>query len=168
MKHIVRLVVAALFLVSLPAYSQLPPPMHWNMVGSTTTLDETSAPHAYTDMSLHFGGAALGSIVARYPVTNVFGSGITTVPPWSILEVAHTDNGPNAFVSATLFEVNRCTRVRVPLCTINSLDGPAGTVCQRCTWATPTDFGQNIYYVEVRLSRNNVAGIPSVESLSIY
>jgi hypothetical protein len=169
MKLIVRLSLLSLLLVALPAAAQ--PLMDWNMVGSAGSVDEAAAAgfiYAYTNMTAHFAGGNLGTIVLRYPVTNTWGTAFGgTVPPWNTMEVAHVDNGAAASVVARLFQVNRCTNVQAQIAIMNSLDGPAGPVCGVVP-VPPLNFGTNIYYIEVTLTRTAVAGTPSVQYVALY
>ncbi len=146
MKLMIRLAFLSLLLAALPVLAQ---PMHWNMAGSSGVVDEANAVaanYAFTGLNVHHAGPNLGNIVLRYPVTNVFGSGLATAPPWATLEIAHTDNGGGAggFVQVRLMQINRCSNVEAPLFTWTSIDGPPNTVC--AIVPTPAlNFGTNIY-----------------------
>jgi len=163
MRTATRFMILAVLLTALPAAAQ----MHWNQVGSTGILDETSVPHQFTQMTLEHAATATGTIVARYPVTNVWGSSNSFMPPWSTLEMAHIDNSPSAVVSARLVEVDRCTNIETTVCSVSSVDGPTATTCRRCSWVPPLDFGNNVYYVEVRVSRSVTNVTASLQHLNI-
>lgn len=165
MKTILRFALLSLALVTLPASAQ----MDWNMVGSAGTLDPATAPGAvqYVNMTAQHAAGALGQIILRYPVTNTGLSG-TTLPGWAFMEVGHVDNGPNGFVTARLFEVDRCTNVQRQIAFLNSLDGPAGPVCPAAPITVAIDFSRHIYYVEVTLNRTVVAATPSLQYVALY
>ncbi len=166
MKTIIRLIAVATFAMALPAAAQ----MDWNMAGSTGNVDEAAAAagiYAFTGTNAHHAPGMAGTIVLRYPVTNTYGSSVATAVPWAFLEMAATDNGANGFVEARLIQVNRCSNVEAVIALVTSADGPAVPACFVVN-VPAMDFGLNIYYIEVRVARNNVAAIASLHSLTLY
>lgn len=171
MKIIVRFALLSLFLVSLSAAAQ---PMDWNMVGSAGSIDPATTALGnlqFVNMTAQHAGGALGQITLRYPVTNTFGSssGVFTVP-WTRMEVGHIDNGAGGFVTARLWQVNRCTNAQVMIAIMNSIDGGGVTVCPIvpiAMGALPLNFAANIYYIEVTIGRNNVGFNPSLQYVAL-
>jgi hypothetical protein len=171
MKILIRFALLSLLLLTLSAAAQ---PMDWNMVGSAGSIDPATTALGnlgFTNMTAHHAAGAFGQITLRYPVTNTFGSSSGTfLVPWNQMEVGHIDNGPNGFVVARLFQVNRCTNVQVQIAVMNSLDGPAGPVCPIvpiAAGALPLNFAMNIYYIEVTIWRNNLAATPSLQYVAL-
>ena len=164
MKNLMRFALLSLVLVTLPAAAQ----MEWNIAGSTGIIDPATAPGSvqFVNMTAQHAAGAVGQIILRYPVTNTSLAG-GTVPGWTAMEVAHVDNGPNAFVTVRLIEVDRCTNVQRQIAILNSLDGPAGPVCP-VVGVPPMDFGQKVYYVEVTLNRTAVAAIASLQYVALF
>lgn len=164
MKTLVSFSALALVLVLAPtALAQA----DWTAVASTGVIQPGSAPHAWAGPSLTFAGANLGQVVARYNVTNTYGSSFGgPIPPWTTLRASINDNSINASVRVRLVEVKHCQNQEVTLCVIGSSDVP-GTQCPSCTFATPLDFSNYQYYVEVLEFRN--ANVPvSVTGLEIF
>jgi hypothetical protein len=165
-RTIVRLTVLALFLITVPVAAQSGA---WSAVGSTGSIDEANLGiYAVNGPALMHLGGALGTIQARYNVTNTFGGGLTDTPPWTTLELTYFDNSPSSAIGAVLWQVNACTGATTPLCTVGSADAPVNS-CKTCNFpAGSINFGTSLYFVEVRLSRN-VAGVtPQVIGLRIF
>ena len=163
---IVRFAVLALLLAVVPVTAQQ---QAWTAVGSTGAVDEASLGLYATNIaSLGFQPNPVGSVVARYNVTNAFGGGLTDTPPWNLLEMTYFDNSPSSVVSAALFEVDRCTGAVTVLCSMNSFDA-AGNTCNRCTFAAGTiNFATSNYFVEVRVSRSVNTVNPQLIALRIF
>lgn len=164
-RAIVRFAVLALFLAVAPVTAQ----QGWTAVGSTGALDEASLGlYATNGPLLGFLPTPVGTVVARYNVTNAFGGGFTDTPPWNILEMTYFDNSPSSVVSATLFQVNRCTGAVTVLCSMNSVDN-AGNTCQSCGFAAGSiNFGASNYFVEVKVNRTVAAVNPQLIALRIF
>jgi hypothetical protein len=164
-KAIVRFAVLALFLVAVPVTAQ----QGWTSTGSTGTVDETSLGIYATNLaSIGFTAGPTGSIQARYNVTNAFGGGFTDTPPWNTLEMTYFDSSPSSGLSATLFQVNRCTGAVTSLCTVSSVDATTNT-CRACTFpAGAINFAGNIYWVELRMSRSVNTVNPQLIALRIF
>ncbi len=148
--------VAFLFLAALPLTAQTGT---WTAVGSTGVIDEASAGiYQFGTTNLTYNGAgSLSSIVARYNVTNTWGASDT--PPWAFLEMGYLDTNPQVSVQATLFQVNPCTGAQTALCTVTSSDA-GSAVCKRCQFTAGINFGTNLYYVQVTLSRTSATITP--------
>jgi hypothetical protein len=157
--------VLALFLTALPLAAQSGA---WTAVGSTGSIDEASLGiYAVNTNNLTFLGAATGTVVARYNVTNTFGGGITDTPPWTTLEMTYFDIAAASSVSATLFQLNRCSNPISVVCGVVSVDSTSPT-CVSCTFPAGTiNFGTGSYIVEVRLTRTSTA-LPQLFSLRIF
>ncbi|HEX7176849.1 MAG TPA: hypothetical protein VF240_16425 [Pyrinomonadaceae bacterium] len=137
-----------------PAFQVLPKP--WTAVGSTGVIDEDSLnffAFSNTDLGFRAGANAL-KIVARYNVTNTFDNNANpNRPGWTRLEMGSTT--PNStIIEASLFQIRSCDQQQVLICTARNRSGD--TPCARCTFAnSAVDFTNNLYYVEVTLSRGS-------------
>jgi hypothetical protein len=163
---LVSLAVAVAVFAGLPLMAQTGT---WTAVASTGVVDESATGiYAFGTTNLGYNGAgSLATIVARYNVTNTFGGGASDSPGWTILELGYFDNSPNSAVTATLFRVNPCTGAQVAVCAVTSFDNPAAT-CNSCQFGPATfNFATNLYYVEVKISRNAVAVSPQALTLRI-
>lgn len=164
-KTFVTLAVAAVLLTALPLAAQTGT---WTAVGSTGVIDEAStAAYAFGTTNLTYNGAgSLTSIVARYNVTNTWGASDT--PPWGRLEMGYFDNNPQVSLRADLFQVNPCTGAQVLICSVPSSDAAAST-CKVCGFTAPVNFGTNLYYVQVTLTRQTVGvAAPQLFTLRIF
>ncbi|HEX3131676.1 MAG TPA: hypothetical protein VH394_30345 [Thermoanaerobaculia bacterium] len=162
---VVRCAAVALLLTALPLAAQTGV---WTAVGSTGAIDEASLPiYAFNTNNLTFLGAATGTVVARYNVTNTLGGGFTDVPPWTTLEMTYFDIAASSSVSATLYQVNRCTNTFTVICGVASVDATSPT-CVACTFpAGSINFANSAYVVEVRLTRT-ANPLPQLFSLRIF
>ncbi|HEX7185815.1 MAG TPA: hypothetical protein VF756_28580 [Thermoanaerobaculia bacterium] len=163
---IVRLAVLALFLAALPMAAQSGA---WTAVGSSGDIDEASLGlFAVNGPALQHAGAATGTIVARYNVTNTFGGGFTDAPPWTVLEMTYFDNSVQSNIGAVLLQVDRCTGAVTPLCSLGSFDAAANT-CTFCGFpAGSINFATSMYFVEIRLFRSVAAVTPQVIGFRIF
>lgn len=178
MRSVFRLLATACLLaLPLPLLAQVAPNPVWTAVASTGTVDEAN----YTPVNFAFGGGPPGlpslgflggavqpPVVARYNVTNLAGFGN---PPWTTLELGAIDTSPAAGnnVTARLIQVKPCSGLQVVLCTVVSLDNPAGNgVCKTCNFTASIDFTQFLYYVEVTVSRTSNANNEQALTLRIF
>ena len=96
------------------------------------TIDETSVGlYQVNAASLLFRAGRIGTVTARYDVTN---TAVPSVPvtPWTTLELGYFDPaGGN--ITATLFQVEPCTGRVTTICTVTSLPATAPT-CVKCTF----------------------------------
>ena len=163
MKITTRLLALALFVTALPALAQT---HDWTSIGGTGRLAPASAfKMLYTGPTLKFNSISTGDIVARYAVTNTYGSGTSKTPPWTTLWASYTDNSSSGSVVAKLYEVEKCTGVETLICTITSTNN--GT-CNSCTFSSSTfDFGNNSYWVEVTLNRSVTSAAEEIHSLAV-
>jgi hypothetical protein len=132
-------------------------------------MDESAVGiFAFGSTNLGYGPAgSLNPIVARYNVTNTLGGGVSDVMPWTTLELGYFDNSVNSAVRADFFRVDRCTGAQQLICTVTSADA-ATSQCVRCTFPAGTvNFGPNLYYVQVTLSRNTAAVSPQALTLRL-
>lgn len=165
-RAIARCAVLAFFLAALPMAAQTGA---WSEVGSTGSIDETALGiYAVNGAVLQHRAGSTGTVFARYNVTNTFGGGLTDAPPWNTLELSYFDNSVSGTMAAVLLQVNRCTGAQTVLCNVSSVDAAAPT-CRTCNFpAGSINFGTNLYYVEVRLSRSSTAVTPQVIGLRIF
>jgi hypothetical protein len=162
-RTIVRCAILALFL-ALPMAAQSGV---WTAVGSTGSIDEASLGiYAVNTTNLFHQAGALGTVVSRFNVTNTFGGGLTDTPPWNTLELTYFDIAAAGSVSATLFQVARCSNVATVVCGVTSVDATAPT-CVSCTFAG-LNFAANNYVVEVRVNRTAANVVPQLFGLRIF
>jgi hypothetical protein len=163
----ISLAVAAVVLAGLPLAAQSGT---WTAVASTGTIDESALgifAFGSTNLGYLGGSAAVTPIVARYNVTNTLGGGVSDIMPWTTLELGYFDNSVNSAVRADFFRVDRCTGAQQLICTAGSVDA-AASQCVRCTFPAGTvNFANNLYYVQVTLSRNAAAVSPQALTLRL-
>src|SRR5258706_3123865 len=131
MKLMARLssLALAVFLSALPAAAQS---YDWSNTGSTGNFLEGSFFRATsTGPTLKFRSTSTGTIVKRYLVTNTFGSAINSIPGWTNLRAAFTDDSANGSVTVKLFKVDNCSDAETLLCEIDSANG-SGVQCGNC------------------------------------
>jgi hypothetical protein len=165
-RKLIHFALAALLLAcALPAAAAMGT---WTAVASTGVVDE-SATGIYsfgsTNLTYLGGSASVAPIVARYNVTKTWSSSDT--PPWTTLELGYFDSSPLSTVRADLFQVDRCTGKQTLLCTFTSVDFTAST-CGSCTFAPTVNFANNLYYVQVTLSRTSATVVPQALTLRIF
>jgi hypothetical protein len=145
-------------------------PKHpWTAVASTGVIDEASIKfYGCSGASLGFKNQMGGLVTARYNVTNTFDNNEDpNKPGWDTLELGAQVPGGGR-VSATLWQVDPCTGQQVQLCEAeNHGEGPQPD-CVECNFANSIDFGLFLYYVEVKVERNNQALQPLAHTLRIY
>lgn len=126
----------------------------WTAVGSTAVMDETSlGSFAFTGSFLTFlAGSPASTIRGRFNVTNTYDNNANpNVPGWTTLELGSFAPATTV-VTAKLVQVDNCTGVIVTLC--QTSNQALGNVCTTCSFApTPVDFTNNLYYVEVDVTR---------------
>ena len=119
--------------------------------------------YSVVDNYLTLAAGMTGDVVARYNVINT-----TTVrrPAWSMLELGYLDNNVGSAVTATLFQFDPCENVLTTICSVTSVDG---LTCQNCALpANSFDFGADVYFVEVTVSRSAATQDVRAESLRIF
>lgn len=165
MKTIARLLALTLFVVALPALAQT---HDWTSIGGTGRVAPAGAfKISYSGPTLRFLSISTGDIVARYPVTNTYGSGTSKTPPWTTLWATYKDNSASGSVTTRLYEVEKCTGLETLICTINSSDS-ASNQCSSCSFSSSTfDFANNTYWVEVTLSRSATSAAEEIHSLAV-
>ena len=156
--------ILVLFL-ALPALGQT---YDWSAVGTSGQLDQGNIFNAgMTGPTLKFRSTATGTLVARYNVTNTFGSATSKVPGWTTLYAAYTDDSANGSVTVKLFKVEDCTDTETLLCTISSSNG-ANPQCDTCALnSTDVDFSGFSYWVEVTLSRSATSANEQIHSVAL-
>lgn len=150
----------------------------WTAVASTGTVDESSMPHVEFGLPPVGGSAAgykIGSlefitpIVLRYNVTNTFDNNPANpnIPNWSTLQLG-SFAPPTSDVRATLYRVRICNGFQEEICTaINQGEGFGCDTCKADALG-PIDFGNYLYYVEVKLSRATYLPHPRAHTLRLY
>lgn len=165
MRTTTRLLALALFMTALPALAQT---HDWTSVGVTGRIAPAGAfKMLYSGPTLKFSSISTGDIVARYPVTNTYGSGTSKTPPWTTLWASYKDNSASGSVVARLYELEKCTGVETLICTITSSDSSSNQ-CSSCSFSSSTfDFGNNTYWVEVTLNRTVTSAAEEIHSLAV-
>ena len=165
MKTIARLLSLALFVTALPALAQT---HDWTSIGGTGRVAPAGAfKITYSGPTLKFNSISTGDIVARYPVTNTYGSGTSKTPPWTTLWASYKDNSASGSVTTRLYEVEKCTGVETLICTITSSNS-ASNQCSSCSFSSTTfDFANNTYWVEVTLNRTATSAAEEIHSLAV-
>jgi len=156
----------ALFMGSVPAFAQT---HDWTSVGNNGRVSPASAfKITWIGPTLRFLSTQTGTIVARYPVTNTYGSGTSKTPPWTTFWATYKDNSASGSVVAKLIEVDKCSGTETQICSITSADSSANAQCSSCTFSSSTfDFANNTYYVEVTLSRTATSANEEIHSLAV-
>jgi hypothetical protein len=164
MRYLARLAAVALFLTALPLAAQTGT---WTAVASAGAVDDSSLS-AYATSSVEFQHkpGAVGTIFARYSVTNTFGGGMTDTPPWNTLDLGYYDNSSQGYVTALLFQVDPCTGIATLLCGKTSAD--TGPGCVSCSFTQQIDFSRYNYVVEVQVSRSSVNANPAARTLRLH
>lgn len=168
MKNIVRFVLV-LSLWALPAAAQNN--WDWSMPGSAGTVgDGTASLGIYQFVGAVFQVATsnVGTVDARYPVTNTVGSATDISPAWTTLQMAVHDQYLNGSVTATLYEVDACSSTETQLCTVTSTDSDQDVLCETCPFTGPLDFANNAYYVHVSIVKSALDAAPQLYELAIY
>lgn len=165
MKNISVLSVV-LCLLALPAAAQ----WDWSSPGSAAIVD----PNAITVWDLtgttfRIRTDSVGTVEARFPVTNTYGSSFDISPAWTTLAITASDNSSTAgSVTATLYEVPKCSDQQTAICTVTSSDGDGTPACDVCTFNNGLDFANNAYYVLVTAAKTDTPAVAALHSLAIY
>jgi hypothetical protein len=166
-RTLVTLAVAALFLAALPLAAQTGT---WTAVGSTGVIDESSTgAYAFGTTNLTYNGSTLLTpIIARYNVTNTFGGGFSDTPGWQNFEMGYFDASALVSLRAELYQVDPCNGKQTLLCTVGSVDATVST-CGICQFHPVINFGTNLYYVQVTLTRQSLSvPAPQLFTLRLY
>jgi hypothetical protein len=165
MKNTTRLLALALFLAALPALAQT---HDWTSVGVGGRVDKNSLfKVTFTGPTLRFNSISTGDLIARYPVTNTFGSGTSKTPAWTTLWSTYKDNSASGSVTTKLYGVEECSGTETLICTITSSDSSSNQ-CSSCTFSSSTfDFANNTYWVEVTLNRSATSAAEEIHSVAV-
>jgi hypothetical protein len=166
MKTLTRLItVAALALSALSAAAQN---YDWSQVGSYGNFQSGSFFSALSvGPTVKFNSFSTGTIVKRYLVTNTYGSAVNSIPGWTNLRAAFTDDSANGSVTIKLFKIDNCSDAETLLCTINSSDS-ASLQCESCQLnSTDVDFANYTYWVEVTLARSATSAHEEIHSVAL-
>ena len=150
-----------------------PPPVPWTAVASTGAADESAfGIFAFSGPSVGYGAVATSTapIEFRYNVTNT-GDTASSTPGWKTLEVGMFAPATSV-VSASLYQVERCTGKQTLLCSVRGTNftGTTGQ-CRTCTLQTtanPIDFARYLYYVDLFLDRNTPGEKPLAHTLRLF
>jgi hypothetical protein len=166
MKIITRLFALALFAAAMPALAQT---HDWTSVGNGGRVAPGGAfKLTWTGPTLKFNTFSTGDIVARYPVTNTYGSGTSKTPAWTTLWATYRDNSALGSVTVRLYEADKCTAALTLICTITSSDSSSTAQCNSCTFSSSTfDFANNTYFVEVTLNRTATSAAEEIHSVAV-
>ena len=167
MKKLHLLALTVIALVAAPVASFAAPT--WTSVASAgATIDEASISKYMVDGGdLFFNPAKGGELDARYNVVNTSNLNQQT-PPWTTLEIGYTDASPFGIITAILYEVDPCTGDKVSLCAVTSIDNAFAT-CETCTFPNNSfDFTNNLYFVDVQMTRSNQGANPILHTLRIH
>jgi hypothetical protein len=168
--RVLALVVVALFLAAFAASAQTGT---WTAVGSTGTVDpqQVALFGVIGGTRLGFnpaGGSSSAILTARFNVTNTYGGAVNDATPWTTLELGAVNATGIDPVAATLYRVNSCTGARTAICTATNTTGSSSGACVTCTFAAgAVNFGANLYYVEVTITRGSGTGNPQLSTLRI-
>ena len=166
MKAIAKFFALALLLAALPAAAQT---YDWSAVGSVGGIDTASNffKAGVVGGTLQFASTQTVSFIARYPVTNTYGTSIGSIPGWTTLRAAYTDNSSLGSVTVTLFKLEKCSGTTTQLCSISSSDDPA-LQCTSCSFSSgDVDFANNIYWIEVTLARSSTAATEQIHNIAL-
>ncbi len=162
MRAFCSLTILAL-LLALPAAAQS---YDWSNVGSVGII-QAGIGHDFTGPTFSHSAFRTGTLTARYPVTNTYGSGTSKTPPWTTLTASYTDNSNLGSVTTRLVEVDKCSNTETTICTITSSDG-ADPHCSTCSFSSSTfDFANNTYYVEVKIARTSTSATEALHSVGV-
>jgi hypothetical protein len=141
----------------------------WTAIASTGAIDPSSlSSYDFAGYNLLHKYLAVDDVIAHYNVTNTFGGGLTDRPAWTTLELTSWDNSPTSFVMATLFRIRACTGTVERICDVTGFDGLENS-CNTCKFPGDTfDFGNSLYYVEIRIHRDKPNIGPMAIGLRIY
>jgi len=169
MKNIVRLVLVLAF-CALPAAAQNN--WDWSAAGSTGVVGDGTASlglYDFTGASFGVASTSIATVDARYPVTNTMGSATDISPAFTTLQMAVTDQwSSGASVTATLYQVDKCTGNETQLCSVTSSESDQDVHCDVCTFSGGLDFANNAYYVYASVSKTTTGVDPRLWELAIY
>jgi hypothetical protein len=169
MKNIIRMALVLTF-CALPVAAQNN--WDWSAAGSTGVVDHgTASLGLYTFAESYFSVRpdSVATVEARYPVTNTVGSATDISPAWNTLQIAVTDQwAVGSSVTATLYEVDKCTGTQTQLCSVTSTDTDQDVHCNSCTFVGGLDFANNAYYIHATVTKTTTGVDPRLWELAIY
>ena len=164
MKTMLRVSFLSLLFVALPLAAQT---YDWSMVGSCGTVHNPAAGYLFTGPTFSFSGTYRSNLIARYRVTNTYGSAVSKTPGWTTLYASVTDDSSSGSVTTKLIRVDKCNNTETTLCTITSTDS-SDPHCDTCTFnSTDVDFANYEYYVQVTLARSTTTANEAVHTVAI-
>lgn len=160
MKTLLRITFTILMFAALPLFA-----IDWGASGSTGVLDPASIALATTSGPvLQFAAGQTGTITARYPVVNTYGSASSKAPAWAVLGAGYNAGGGS--VTVRLVRHSECSTSTLELCSISSTSGTSNQ-CRTCLFSDGIDFNIYLYYVEVTLTRTSTAQDPKLYNVSL-
>ena len=158
-KSLLRVFVLALFTATVPLAAQT---TTWTAIASTGAVDEASlGSYAVTGATLSHNAASLTDVVARYNITDVSG---TEQPGWTTFEMS-ASNATGGMVRADLYQMDPCGGDPILLCIVFA----QGDSCRTCTFSSGTfDFANNLYFVEVKITRGATNQTPLATAFRLY
>ena len=167
MKTMMRISLLGLLLFALPLTASAQTTFDWSAVGSTGTVHNPAAGYLFTGPTFSFSGTYRSNIIARYRVTNTYGSAYSKTPSWTTLSATVTDDSSSGSVTTKLIRVDKCNNTETTLCTITSSDS-ASIHCDSCTFnSSDIDFANYEYYVQVTLARSTSTANEAVHIVAI-
>ncbi len=159
--HLLALAAVALLAAPVPSFAH-----HWTSVCSTGAIDDADLnQYAVGTASLSFFSGVTGTITARYNVTNT--SQNVNIPPWTTLQMGYLDNSASSAITATLYQVSRCTGTVTSIASVTSTDS-ASIHCSSDTFPANTiNFGVNNYVIVVVMTRSVTTVFPAAYTLTL-
>lgn len=157
-----------LLLASMPLAAQS---LDWSSVGSTGIVDSGDIGSNLWNMTgatFTLKPSVVGAVEARYPVTNTVGSATDLTPGWTTFSAAMADDTSLGSVTATLYEVDKCSNTQTQLCTLTSSDSDSSPHCYTCEFQGGLDFANNAYYIDVSIARDAATGTIALYELALY
>ena len=164
-------IIGSVLVVVLCAFPAAAQNWDWSEPGSTGVVDDGTASlglYSFVGSTIGVGAGNIATVEARYPVTNTMGSATDISPAWTTLQMTVHDQYAGGSVTATLFEVDKCSSTETQVCSVTSTDTDQDTHCNSCTFTGPLDFANNTYYVFVTISNSVVSEDPRLYALAVY
>ena len=166
MKKLLLLAAVAVTILAVPPKTIAQIPVWTTACSAGATIQKIDlASYSVVNNYLTFAAGKTGDVVARYNVTNVTG---VPMPLWTTLQLGYYDIDVNTKVTATLYQLDPCENVVMPICgPVTSNDD--GDNCVTCQFpAGAIDFNTKVYWVDVIINRTATGQVVRAESLRIY
>jgi hypothetical protein len=142
----------------------------WTTVGSAGTVDYQDLSEFITSFSrieVKSTAAIPATVTVRYNVVEEPG----LFDPCIKFAIRYLDNGQDAQVSATLYELSLATGINSPMLTFNSNSFGASGLYQLQAVGTCDkhfNFVENAYFVQVQLKKTGAKGKAGLQAIKIY